>query len=305
MRRNLLLGLVLSFVGGLTLASCGEKPSEEPTQQPSGEVVSSESTSTPETKKELIVGLECNYAPFNWTENKATESNVAIKGTKTYAEGYDVQIAKIIAEELGYELVIKKMEWDGLIPAVQSNTIDLIIAGMSPTAERLVDIDFTSPYYTSEHVLLVEASSEYANVTSVSQLEGARIAGQIGTLYDDIAHAIPGVVVGGDKPTVPEIVTELTTGIIDGTVLEYPVAQGLVAANPSLKIIQFAEGEGFTQLIDSDTNEARAIEDTDRDVSIGLAKGRDELKTQINEVLANISQDRRNELMGQAVASQQ
>ena len=287
MRRNLLLGLVLSFVGGLTLASCGEKPTEG------------------EQLPQLIVGLECNYAPFNWTENSATDSNVVISGTKTYAEGYDVQIAKIIAEELGYELVIKKMEWDGLIPAVQSNTIDLIIAGMSPTAERLVDIDFTNPYYTSEHVLLVEASSEYANVTSVSQLEGARIAGQIGTLYDDIAHAIPGVVVGGDKPTVPEIVTELTTGIIDGTVLEYPVAQGLVAANPSLKIISFAEGEGFTQLIDSDTNEARAIEDTDRDVSIGLAKGRDELKTQINEVLANISQDRRNELMGQAVASQQ
>ena len=92
---------------------------------------------------------------------------------------------------------------------------------------------------------------------------------------------------------------------IDGTVLELPVAQGLVAANPSLKIVQFAAGEGFTQLIDSDTNQPRDIENTDRDVSIGLAKGRDELKNQINEVLANISQDRRNELMGQAVASQQ
>ena len=285
-KTSLLLGTLLCA----TLVGCGNNASS--------------STSSQEREK-LIVGLECNYAPFNWTENERTDSNYEISGTVTYAEGYDVQIAKMIADELDMELVIKKLEWDALIPSVQEYTIDLIIAGMSPTETRKVDIDFTSPYYSSEHVLLVEASSTYANVTSVSELSGARIAGQIGTLYDDIAHAIPGVVVGGDKPTVPEIVTELTTGIIDGTVLEYPVAQGLVAANPSLKIIQFAEGEGFTQLIDSDTNEARAIEDTDRDVSIGLAKGRDELKTQINEVLANISQDRRNELMGQAVASQQ
>lgn len=283
---SLLLGTLLCA----TLVGCGNN--------------SSTSSSSQEREK-LIVGLECNYAPFNWTENERTDSNYEISGTVTYAEGYDVQIAKMIADELDMELVIKKLEWDALIPSVQEYTIDLIIAGMSPTETRKVDIDFTSPYYSSEHVLLVESSSTYANVTSVSELSGARIAGQIGTLYDDIAHAIPGVVVGGDKPTVPEIVTELTTGIIDGTVLEYPVAQGLVAANPSLKIIQFAEGEGFTQLIDSDTNEARAIEDTDRDVSIGLAKGRDELKTQINEVLASISQDRRNELMGQAVASQQ
>ena len=285
-KTSLLLGALLCA----TLVGCGNNASA--------------STSSQEREK-LIVGLECNYAPFNWTENERTDSNYEISGTVTYAEGYDVQIAKMIADELDMELVIKKLEWDALIPSVQEYTIDLIIAGMSPTETRKVDIDFTSPYYSSEHVLLVESSSTYANVTSVSELSGARIAGQIGTLYDDIAHAIPGVVVGGDKPTVPEIVTELTTGIIDGTVLEYPVAQGLVAANPSLKIIQFAEGEGFTQLIDSDTNEARAIEDTDRDVSIGLAKGRDELKTQINEVLANISQDRRNELMGQAVASQQ
>ena len=279
-KRNLLLAGLLSV-----LVSCGGTPAD--------------------TRPQLVVGLECNYAPFNWTQPHKTSRSYVISGTKSYADGYDVQIAKKIADELDMKLVIKKTDWDALIPSVQTGLIDLIIAGMSPTESRKIDIDFTNPYYTSEHVLLVKANGAFASITSVSQLEGAKIAGQIGTLYDDIAHAIPGVVVGGDKPTVPEIVTELTTGIIDGTVLEYPVAQGLVAANPSLKIIQFAEGEGFTQLIDSDTNEARAIEDTDRDVSIGLAKGRDELKTQINEVLANISQDRRNELMGQAVASQQ
>lgn len=283
MRKNVLLGLVLSFISGIALSGCNHSEGE---------------------KEKLFVGLECNYAPFNWTENEATDSNHAISGTKTYAEGYDVQIAKIIADELDMELVIKKIEWDGLIPSVQNGTIDLIIAGMSPTPSRLVDIDFTSPYYTSEHVLLVKNDNTYASVTSVSQLEGARIAGQIGTLYDDIAHAIPGVVVGNDRPTVPEIVTLLQSDIIDGTVLELPVAQGLVAANSDLKMIQFEEGKGFTQLIDEDTGLARDIVNTDKDVSIGLAKNREELKNSINEILQSITQERRTQLMSDAVLNQ-
>lgn len=267
----------------LTLASCGGG-------QSSG-------------KKKLYVGLECNYAPFNWTENTSTESNYPIDGSRSYAEGYDIQIAKIIAEELDMELVIKKLEWDALIPSVQTGIIDLIIAGMSPTESRKLDIDFTNPYYTSQHVLLVKANGDYANITSVSELEGARISGQIGTLYDDIAHAIPGALTGSDydRPTVPEIITLLQTDLIDGTVLEYPVAQGLVAADSSLKVVTFSEGNGFTQLEDGDTGEIRDIVDTDRDVSIGLEKGRNDLKDQINEILADISTEQRNTLMSQAV----
>lgn len=278
-RRNLLLAGLLSV-----LVSCGGTPAD--------------------TRPQLVVGLECNYAPFNWTQNKKTSTNYAINGTKTYAEGYDVQIAKKIADELDMKLVIKKVEWDALIPNVQTGLIDLIIAGMSPTPSRLIDIDFTSPYYTSEHVLLVKSNNAYASVTSVNQLEGARIAGQIGTLYDDIAHAIPGVVIGRDAPTVPEIITYLQQDLIDGTVLELPVAQGLVAEDSSLTIVRFDDGQGFTHLIDEDTNEARLIEDSDRDVAIGLAKGRDELKNSINTILDGISVEERNQLMMNAVNQQ-
>ena len=278
-RRNLLLAGLLSV-----LVSCGGTPAD--------------------TRPQLVVGLECNYAPFNWIENRKTSTNYAISGTKSYAEGYDVQIAKKIADELDMKLVIKKVEWDALIPGVQAGLIDLIIAGMSPTPSRLIDIDFTSPYYTSEHVLLVEANGNYANITSISELSGAKIAGQIGTLYDDIAHAIPGVVKGGDAPTVPDLIIKLQAGLIDGTVLELPVAEGLVAADSNLKMIRFAPGQGFTHLIDEDTNETRLIEDSDRDVSIGLAKGRDELKNSINTILDSISSDERNQIMMNAVNQQ-
>ena len=285
MKRNV-LSFICMLACSASLVGCGGNNSSE------------------STKEKLYVGLECAYAPFNWTESEKTDTNYPIDGTKLYAEGYDVQIAKRVADGLGMELVIKKLEWDALIPSVQEYTIDLIIAGMSPTETRKVDIDFTSPYYSSEHVLLVESSSTYANVTSVSELSGARIAGQIGTLYDDIAHAIPGVIVGGDKPTVPELITELQNGIIDGTVLELPVAQGLVTANSNLKMIRFEEGKGFTQLVDEDTNEIRAIEDTDRDVAIGLAKGREELRDSINTILESISDETRAQMMQSAVEKQ-
>ena len=260
-----------------------------------------------DTREKLYVGLECNYAPFNWTDPAKNDFNYQISGTNTYADGYDVQMAKKIADELDMELVIKKIEWDGLIPSCLEGTIDLIIAGMSPTEERKIEVDFTSPYYTSEHVLLVKITGPYANITSIDELSGARISGQIGTLYDDIAHAIPEVVKGNDKDNVPDIVTDIQSDIVDGTVLELPVAQGLQSQYPDLKMIQFAEGKGFKQLEEENedgTLTLRDIVDTDRDVSIGIAKNRNELRDSINGILNNINEETRNQMMQDAVNRQ-
>ena len=99
------------------------------------------------TEGVLVVGMECAYAPFNWTETEKTDSNVPISNASNmYADGYDVQIAKLIADDLGYELEIQMIEWDGLVIALKSGTIDLIIAGMSPTEERKESISFTNPF---------------------------------------------------------------------------------------------------------------------------------------------------------------
>lgn len=257
-------------------------------------------------KEKLVVGLECNYAPFNWTENKKTDSNYQIFESKKYADGYDIQIAKKLADYLDMELVIKQLEWDALIPSIKSERIDLVIAGMSPTESRKIDIDFSNAYYTSEHVLLVSKNSKYANVTSVDELEGAKIGGQIGTIYDDIAHGIPGYKKpesgSYDKNTVPELITNIQSGLIDGTVLELPVAQGQVNLNSeTLKMIRFEEEKGFRQLLDDETNVLRDIVDTDRDVSIGIKKGNEELLSSINDFLSTLSNDERNEIMMNAV----
>ena len=102
------------------------------------------------------IAMECAYAPFNWTQTTDANGAVPIEGQNgMYANGYDVQVAKYIAAELGMELEVYSYVWDSLIPAVQSGAVDAIIAGMSPTAERAKEVDFTDCYYNSNLVVII------------------------------------------------------------------------------------------------------------------------------------------------------
>ena len=129
----------------------------------------------------LRVGMECNYAPFNWTQTEESEYTVPIEGGMGYADGYDVQIAKRLAEGLGMELAIVKTEWDGLPMGVMSGMLDAIIAGMSPTEERRATLDFSDAYYTSRLVVVVRKDSKYAGAKTLADLSGAAITGQLNT----------------------------------------------------------------------------------------------------------------------------
>ncbi len=137
----------------------------------------------------LRVGMECNYAPYNWTQSDASENAVAI-AAGGYADGYDVRIAKIIADKLGMDLEIVKTEWDGLTPALLSGNIDVIIAGMSPTAERRMTIDFTDSYYDTELTVVVRKDSAFASAKSLADLAGAKITGQMSTFHYDMIDQI-------------------------------------------------------------------------------------------------------------------
>lgn len=114
----------------------------------------------PETTNGVLrVGMECAYEPYNWTDMDGTSLGaVPISGEGKdglYANGYDVQIAQYVANKLGMKLEIYSIEWDSLIPALESGAIDAIAAGMSPTAERTQQIDFTDTYYESNLVVII------------------------------------------------------------------------------------------------------------------------------------------------------
>ncbi|MCI5744907.1 MAG: transporter substrate-binding domain-containing protein [Erysipelotrichaceae bacterium] len=139
--------------------------------------------------KTLRVGLECDYAPFNWTDTAANDYNYLIKGSDFYADGYDIQVARYLANYLSYSLEIVKLGWDALIPSLNQNQIDVVIAGMTDTEDRRQSISFTNEYYVSELVLIVRKDSQYASATSLEEFANARIVSQVSTVTDEVIEA--------------------------------------------------------------------------------------------------------------------
>ena len=202
-----LLALLLSVV---MLASCTAATPQQ--------------TAQPTAKQKFIVGMECNYPPFNWTQMDTKNGAVAIT-SGGYAAGYDIEIAKKVAEGLGRELVVEKIEWEGLIPALQSGKINAIIAGMSPTAERKLTVDFSDPYYESDLVIVVRKDGKYASATQISDFKDAKITGQISTFHYKVIDQIPGVKKQTAQKTFPAMIVQLKSGKIDGYVSERPRAR--------------------------------------------------------------------------------
>ena len=249
----------------------------------------STSNSSSEANQETFtVGMECNYAPFNWQTTNSTDTSVALPSGAGYCDGYDVMISQTIADKLDKKLVVKKIVWDGLQPALESGEIDAVIAGMTANEEREEGMDFTTPYYESDMVLIVPANSEVAQYTSIQDFSGHKVIGQKNTNYDTIIDQIEGVDHVTPKAAYPELILALQTGEAEAITAELPVAQGIVEANPDLTYIVFEEGKGF---------------EVDTSVSIGLKNNtRDTEEFQnIQKALDEISQDQRDEMMVSAV----
>ena len=147
----------------------------------------SEDSSKGSEDKVLRVGMECAYAPFNWTQDADSTPNgskaVKIYGSEYYAYGYDVAVAQKIADQLGYKLEIHKVEWSSIGISMDSGDYDCIIAGMGRTAEREASYSFTEPYYYRDNCIVVKKGSKYENVKGLSELNdtGCVLTTQLGT----------------------------------------------------------------------------------------------------------------------------
>lgn len=237
----------------------------------------------------LVVGLEADYAPFNWTTINKNDFSMDLDGIKgQYADGYDVQIARYLGNELQVPVTIKKLAWGSLIPAIMTRDINVIIAGMSYTSDRDLQVDFTNAYYTSDLVAVVRADSSLINATSIQDLSGAKVLSQLGTIQDTVIDQIVGVnhLRGADSFQVGAL--SVSIGDADALIAEYPVAYQIVHANPSLAIVSFTEG--FSGL---DENELS--------VSVAVQDGNTALVTLINEALAKLNQETRQTWMNQAI----
>ncbi|MBP1743737.1 MAG: amino acid transporter substrate-binding protein, family [Firmicutes bacterium] len=235
------------------------------------------------------VGMEAGYAPFNWTQSDDSNGAVKIEGSNEYAGGYDVEIAKKIAAGLGKELVIVKTEWDGLVPAVTSGSIDAIVAGMSPTADRKKTIDFTDIYYKSDLVMVVRKGGGFENATSIQDFSGAKITAQLNTFHYSVIDQINGVQKQTAMDNFPAMRVALESGVIDGYVSERPEGVSAAAANPNFAMVEFTD-----KFVTSEEDTA---------IAVGLNKG-SELTAKINQILAGISEEDRQSIMDTAIKNQ-
>lgn len=288
MRRSY-VWLVMLLVLAMVFTACGNGAEEAVEPEETEEVTEETGAEVDEDENLFRVGMEYAYAPFNWTQLDDSNGAVPIQGTPEFAGGYDVQIAKLIAEGLGRELVIVKMDWNGLPPGVQAGTIDAIIAGMSPTKERAEQIDFTDVYYESDLVMVVLKDGEYADATTLDDFSGAKIAGQLNTFHDTVIDQIPGVDHQVPQESFPALRVALQSGKIDGYVSERPEAVGAIEAMDEFTFVEFEDG----------------FETSPEDTAIAVGLEKDSPLTEdINEILAGISQEERTQIMDDCIANQ-
>lgn len=223
--------LALMAVSLIAFTACGQKAA--PAQTPAETAVETPAQTPAEAptplealkaKGTLVLGTSADYPPY--------EFHAVINGQDEIV-GFDIEIGKKIAEELGLELVIKDMKFDGLLAALDQGTIDIIIAGMSPTPERAENVDFSNIYYESTQTIVVKAADKDSYVDAAS-LAGKRLGVQKGAIQETIAaEKFPeaeAVALG----KVTDLIIALTSGRIDAAIIELPVAKSAVKANPEL-----------------------------------------------------------------------
>ena len=203
-------------------------------------------------KEVLRVGMECAYAPFNWTQDEETTPDgskaVKIYDSTFYAYGYDVAVSQMIADQLGMELEIHKVEWSSIGISLDAGDYDCIIAGMGRTKEREMSYSFTTPYYYRDNCIVVKADGAYKDVTGLSQLAGTgcKVTTQLGTGWIPLLDQIDGAVIGSNYETTSECFMAVSNGVADICIVDLPTAQSALLTNKDLKIITFDENDSFS-----------------------------------------------------------
>lgn len=258
-KRNWIALSLVAIMTATMLSGCGagetgsaETAEAAVTEATESTEASEEGTSSDAEGGVLRVGMECAYPPFNWTQDEATTPDgskaVKIYGSDYYAYGYDVAVAQKLADELGMELEIHKVEWSSIGISMDAGDYDCIIAGMGRTAEREMSYSFTEPYYYRDNCIVVKKDGPYANVKGLSELNGTgcKLTTQLGTGWIPLLDQVEGAVTGSNYETTSECFMAVSNGVADVCIIDLPTAQSALLTNDDLMIITFDENDTFT-----------------------------------------------------------
>ena len=242
----------------------------------------------------LNVAMECAYAPYNWAQPDDSNGAVPIVGSTLYANGYDVMTAKAICEANGWKLEIKQLDWDSLIPAVQSGICDAVIAGQSMTSERMESVDFAGPYLYATIVCLTTKDSQFANAKGINDLAGGTCTSQSGTIWYDVClPQIPDAKIGMPAESAPAMLMAVASGTVDFVCTDMPTAQGALIAYPDLVLLDFAGSGNDFEVSEEEIN-----------IGVSVRKGNTALKDAIDAYLKDKTADDFNALMEEAIKIQ-
>lgn len=280
--------LMLALLMVFALAACGS--GEEETTAPSGE-----GSVIPGLEDGVLtVGMECVYAPYNWTQMDDSNGAVPIVNQPgAYANGYDVMMAKKFCEKYGWELEVMALEWGGLSAALKSGTIDAAIAGQSMTEERLAEVDMAGPYYYASIVCVTKKDSPLASAAGISQLTGTCTAQQATIWYESCLPQIPGAEIMPQSDDAPAMIMAVESGTVDFICTDMPTARGACAAYDDLVILDF-----------SGTDDNFVVPEGEINIGISVVKGNTQLKEAFDAVLSQMTEEDFTALMDEAISIQ-
>ena len=272
MRRKLVSFMMVGVLAMGMLTGCGSSSDSSSADSKDGE-----------QKDVLRVGMECAYAPFNWTQDSEEVSNgekaLPIYGMSNYAYGYDVMMAKKLADQMGMDVEIHKVEWDSIGMGLDSGEYDCIIAGMGKTEEREQAYSFTDAYYYRDICLTVKKGSELEGITKLSDFAGKNVTvtTQLGTAWVNLLDQIPDVKLGSNYETTAECFMAVSNGVADVSVIDKPTSESAAMTNDDLVLLELDENDTIEDPTGS-TNVCIATRKDDTELRDKIQKAMDDLE---------------------------
>lgn len=250
------LTIALGAVMAISLASCSGGDSAKSGNSMVEKIKSS---------NKIILATNPEFPPFEFMTMKDGKSEVA---------GADISLAKEIAKDLGVELEIKSINFDGTIEALNSGNVDMVISGMNPTPKRREGVLFSELYYGDSPQTILISKANVDKIKTKEDLKGMKIGAQKGSVQEEVVTNELKDSTMKAVTNIPNLIQEVKNGTLDALVLEKPVAEGWVKSSSNDFVIAPFE-------IDIDYS----------GYAVAIKKGNEDLVEEINKTIARLKKD--------------
>lgn len=241
-----------TMIFSVMLTGCGSTESDDTDTSSSSDETVSDASSDAIEKKVFRIGVECTYAPYNWTQetdelaNGETAVEIA-NSPGSYTYGYDIALAQMICDELGWELEVYKSDWTSIFMGLEDKTYDCIMSAVCYTEERDEIYDFTSCYYERQIMAVVREDGEYADVSCLSDFDGMNptVIAQLGTNFVDYKDQIPSAVSGTDYEAAAELFLAIQNQTADVLITERATAESALNSMTDLIMLDLDDDDDF------------------------------------------------------------